>query len=559
VALQRIESQRLGVMPTRSVAMPPPVEALSDPTALRHCMRDILALSALPAILKSYDPRQIADSIAAVLVSMLDSEFAYISLRGTRDGPLIEIARTNRWSAADSLDAVRGLLPEVLLASSSEQTVADPTGGGTVRLALAPIGFGGDAVIVMGARRTDFPTATERLLLGIAANEAAVALQRWQAETEERTRRTEQELRLVIDTISALVWSALPDGSVDFVNKRLLEYTGLPLDDVKGWGWTAAWHPQDRATLLEEWHAALAIGEPFTKEARVRRADGEYRWFLWHTVPRLDEDGNILTWYGTITDFEDRKRAEEAEKELHQARADLAHLSRVSTLGELTSSIAHEVNQPLGAVVINAGIGLRVLAAQPPNLADAREAFELIINDGKRASEIIARIRALVTKAAPRKDALDINEVILDVISLTSSEMSRNSVSLHTQLGLELPLIQGDRVQLQQVMLNLIINAVEAMSGASEGPRELLIGSCRDGSNNVLVTVGDSGPGLEPASLDHLFDAFYTTKPSGMGMGLSICRSIVEAHGGHVRATAGIPGGATFEFTLPTDWETESS
>jgi PAS domain S-box-containing protein len=538
---------------TRPFAMPR-VEALSDPTELRRCMRDLLALSALPAILKNYDPRQIADSVAAALVSMLDSEFAYISLRGTRDGPLIELAQTDRWTDAGTLDAIRAVLPESLLTPSSEQTLTidAPTGGGKVTIAVAPIGFSGDAVIIVGSRRADFPTATERLLLGIAANEATIAVQRWQAETEERTRRTEQELRLVIDTIPALVWTALPDGSVSFVNKRLLEYTGLPLEDVKGWGWTAAWHPEDRATLMEEWRAALAVGEPFAMEARVRRADGEYRWFLWHTVPRRDELGNIVTWYGTTTDFEDRKRAEEAEKDLHQAQADLAHLTRVSTLGELASSIAHEVNQPLAAVVINAGIGLRVLDARPPQLDEAREAFDLIINDGNRASEVIARIRALVRKGPSRKDRLDINEIILDVIALTRSEMQRNGVSLQTRLENGLPLIQGDRVQLQQVMLNLIINAIEAMSGVNGQSRELLIGSGKDASNGVLVTTQDSGPGLDPANLDHLFDAFYTTKPSGMGMGLSICRSIVEAHGGQVRATANVPQGAMFQFTLPT-------
>jgi PAS domain S-box-containing protein len=540
-------------MPTIPVVMPR-VEALSDPTELRRCMRDLLALSALPAILKSYDPRQIADSVAAALVAMLDSEFAYIALRGTRDGALIEIARTDQRKAANSLDAIRSMLRDILLFPSSEQTlaVADPVRGGTVSIAVAPIGFGGDAVIAVGSRRPAFPTAAERLLLGIAANEATIALQRWQTETEERTRQTEQELRLVIDTIPALVWSAQPDGSVNFVNKRLLDYTGLPLEDVRGWGWTAAWHLQERAALIEEWHAALAVGEPFTKEARVRAADGEYRWFLWRTMPRRDELGNIVSWYGTITDVEDRKRAEEAEKELHQAQADLAHLTRVSTLGELTSSIAHEVNQPLAAVIINAGIGLRVLTAQPAQLDEAREAFDLIINDGHRASEVIDRIRALVKKAPPRKDRLDINEIILDVVALTRSEVLSHRVSLLTELAMDLSPVQGDRVQLQQVMLNLIINALEAMSGASEQARELLIGSAKNGSNGVLVAVRDSGPGLSPESFDRLFDAFYTTKPGGMGMGLSICRSIIEAHGGHVRATANVPHGAVFQFTLPT-------
>ena len=291
----------------------------------------------------------------------------------------------------------------------------------------------------------------------------------------------------------------------------------------------------------------------------MRRADGEYRWFLSRTVPRQDELGNIVTWYGTTTDVEDRKRAEEAEEELHQARADLAHLTRVSTLGELTSSIAHEVNQPLAGVIINAGIGLRVLAAQPPQLEEAREAFDLIIKDGNRASEVIDRIRALVKKAPPRKDRLDINEIILDVIALTRSEVHRNRVALQTPLLSDLPPISGDRIQLQQVILNLIINAIEAMSGVSEGPREMLVGSGKDHSDGVLVAVRDSGPGLDAEGLAHLFDAFYTTKPGGLGMGLAISRSIIEAHGGRLWATPNVPRGAVFQFTLPTDRDGELS
>ncbi|WP_205927114.1 sensor histidine kinase [Rhizobium sp. P32RR-XVIII] len=516
-------------------------------------MRDLLALSALPAILQSYDPYQMADSIAAALVSMLDSEFVYISLHGTRDGPLIEIARADGRSAADSLEAIRAVLPEILptLSSDRQLAVANPVGGGTASIAVAPIGLGGDSAIVVGSQRPDFPTPNERLLLGIAANEATVALQRWQAETEERTRQTEEELQLVIDTIPALVWSALPDGSVNFVNKRLIEYTGLPLEEVKGWGWTVSWHPADRATLLEKWRTALGAGNPFTLEARVRRADGEYRWFLCSTVPRHDDLGNIVTWYGTITDVEDRKRAEEAEKALHQAQADLAHLTRVSTLGELTSSIAHEVNQPLAAVVANANAALRWLGTQPPNLEEAQAALGRISRDGSRAGDVIRRIRALVKKAPPRKDRLDINEIIIDVIALTRSEVLRNGVSLETRLGRDLPPIRGDRVQLQQVILNFIINAIEAMSEVTERPRELAIDSGKDASTGVLVTVRDSGPGLEPESFDHLFDAFYTTKPGGMGMGLSICRSIIEAHGGQVQA-ANVPQGAVFQFSVPT-------
>jgi signal transduction histidine kinase len=238
--------------------------------------------------------------------------------------------------------------------------------------------------------------------------------------------------------------------------------------------------------------------------------------------------------------------------ERQRAQTELAHVNRVTTMGQLTASIAHEVNQPVAAVVTNADAALRWLGTQPPDLEEARQALDSIIKDGNRAADVIHRIRTFIKKVPTRKDRLDINETILEVIALTHSEVLRKGVSLQTRLAKDLPPIQGDRVQLQQVMLNLIINAVEAMSEMSERSRELLIGSGKDASNGVLVAVRDSGPGLNPENLDHLFDAFYTTKPSGMGMGLSICRSIIEAHKGRMWATSNVPHGAIFQFTLPT-------
>jgi two-component system, LuxR family, sensor kinase FixL len=271
------------------------------------------------------------------------------------------------------------------------------------------------------------------------------------------------------------------------------------------------------------------------------------RWAL-----QLDERGKPIAVLETNNDITERKRAEEA---LHKSQAELAHVTRVTTLGEMTASIAHEVNQPLGAVVNNASACLRWLAGQAPNLEEARQSAALIIADGHRASEIIGRIRALIKKAPPRKDWLDINETILEVIALARNEAQKNHVSLQTQLSSDLPLILADRIQLQQVTLNLIINAIEAMSGAGGSPRELRIGSTKDDSQGVRVTVRDSGPGLDPKSLDHLFTAFYTTKPQGMGMGLAISRSIIEAHGGRLWATANEGRGATFQFALPAGGE----
>jgi PAS domain S-box-containing protein len=367
-------------------------------------------------------------------------------------------------------------------------------------------------------------------------------------------------LQVIIDTIPAAVWSNSPDGSTDFLNKRFRDYVGLSLEEGRGWAWMNALHPADRA--IDDWRAALSTGEPFEKEARLRRSDGEYRRFLLRFVPLRDERGSVVEWYATSTDIEDLKRAEEElrrrEARLRDTQIELAHANRVTATGQLAASIAHEVSQPISAALTNANAARRWLGAAPPDLDEVGQALGRIIRDGRRASDIIGRIRALVRKAPPLNDQLDINEVTLEVIELTRSEVRRNGTSLQTQLADGLPLIPGDRVQLQQVMLNLILNAVEAMSGSSATVRELLIRTKLDGPVGVLVAVQDSGPGLKPESLDRLFDAFYTTKPDGLGMGLSICRSIIEAHGGRVWATPNLPQGAAFQFTLPQQRETAS-
>jgi two-component system sensor kinase FixL len=236
---------------------------------------------------------------------------------------------------------------------------------------------------------------------------------------------------------------------------------------------------------------------------------------------------------------------------LQQAQADLARLNRVMLLGEMTASIAHEVNQPIAATLTNAHAGLRWLGAQPPDLEEARQALGRIVRDGSRAGEVIDRIRALVKKVSPRRELLDINEVIGEVIALTQTEVQHNRVRLQTRLADDLPLVPADRVQLQQVIMNLIINAIEAMS--SDGRGELTIVSGIDYTSGVSVEVQDTGPGLDPEELDRLFQSFYTTKPDGIGMGLAISRSIAEAHGGQLSAAPNQPHGAVFRFTLPAE------
>ena len=305
-------------------------------------------------------------------------------------------------------------------------------------------------------------------------------------------------------------------------------------------------HPDDRAKAAEILERAVSERTGYELDCRIVLPDGAMKYIHAIGHPVFNASGDLVEAVGTVMDVTERKQAEDA---LYHAQAELAHVTRVAMLGEMSASIAHEINQPLTAVVNNASACLRWLAA--PNLEAARESAARIVADGHRAGEIIGRIRAFVNKTPSRKDWVDINETIREVIALVGSEVYENRVSLQTQLSDDVPRILGDRIQLQQVILNLMINAIDAMNGVSDAPRELLIGCAKDDSQSVLVAVRDSGPGLDPGNLDGLFQAFYTTKPHGMGLGLAISRSIVEAHGGRLWATANERRGAVFQFTLP--------
>jgi len=385
------------------------------------------------------------------------------------------------------------------------------------------------------------------LARGVALRDSQGRIVRWYGTNTDIGDRkvAEDRLRLVIDTLPALVWSKLPDGSADFLNQRFREYTGLSVEEGLGWGWMMkAFHPEDRAE--EEWRAAFAAGQPFEKEARLRQADGAYRGFLLRAVPLRDQQGSVVKWYGTSTDIEDRRRAEEA---LQEAQNRLAQVTRVQAMGELAAAIAHEVNQPLTAIITNGNFSLRQFASATPNADELRAAIIEIVNDGTRASAVISRIRGLLMKGTPRRVELDINQIIQDVSVLLRNELSRNRVSLRTEHASDLPRLLGDPVQLEQVLINLIMNAIEAMRTSIEGSREILIRSAKN-ADGVLVQVQDSGPGIEAELADRIFEPFFTTKPEGTGMGLSISRSIIESHGGQLSLVPASQS-AMFQFALP--------
>jgi len=492
-------------------------------------------------------------------------------------------------------------------------------------------------------------------------------------QAEDALMRSERDLKLIIDTVPALAWSARPDGRADFFNRHYLEFIGFSAEQAGDWGWTAAVHPEDLSGLSATWQRIMDSEAPGEAEARLRRPDGEFRWFLFRANPLRDETGRIIKWYGVNTDIEDRKKAEAelrraydsfadgqrlshtgnftadivadehtwsdelyrifefdpamkitvqavrdvihpddlpsfdagfshslggaefdlvfrivtargrvkhvrsvahlveriagrplfigaiqdvtetkvAEQALDKARSELAHVARISALGALTASIAHEVNQPLSGIMTNAGTCLRMLDADPPNVDGARETARRTMRDGNRALDVITRLRALFTKKESPLDAMDLNEATREVIALSLNDLRRSRVMLRSELAEDVPPVIGDRVQLQQVILNLVLNAADSLREVDDRVRELTIRSERDAGDHVRVTVRDTGVGVDRESMDKLFDAFYTTKRGGMGIGLSVSRSIVERHHGRLWVEPNDGPGATFVFSIP--------
>jgi PAS domain S-box-containing protein len=365
-------------------------------------------------------------------------------------------------------------------------------------------------------------------------------------QAEEALRASERDLSLIIETIPGLVWCAAPDGELNYLNQRLLDYTGTSPDAWAQLGWKNLLHPDDAEPAAHAWSRAVATGRPLEVECRLRRSDGAYRWFRALGQAARDSEGVVARWYGLLIDIDDRKNAEEA---LRNSQARLSRAIQTATVGEFAAAIAHEINQPLAAVVANGQACLRWLAAQPPGIAKAQEAAERIVRDGKEAGEVVRRIRALFKQAAVEKIGLDLNEVIVEVLHLLNGEITRRRVAVETDLGQDLAPVAGDRVQLQQVVFNLLLNGIEAMDPVVDRPKKLFICSKRPSPETVLVEVRDSGAGLKDP--DRIFEAFYTTKENGMGMGLAICRSIIDAHRGRLWAASAEGVGTTFSFTLP--------
>jgi PAS domain S-box-containing protein len=370
-------------------------------------------------------------------------------------------------------------------------------------------------------------------------------LYRWRIQ---QIQRQEKQLRDVINTIPALAFSSSPDGKNEWVNRRWVEYSGLSEEAHSGSGWRSTVHPDDLNDHVKKWQRSLASGEPFEDEARRRSANGEYRWFLVRAVPLHDVHGDVLKWYGTLTDIEDRKKAEQERERLRRLQADLAHVNRVSMLGELAASLSHELKQPIAAAITNANVCLRWLKHDQPDLEEACEATMRIVKDGNRAAEIINRLRSFYKKGTPpERELVDVNDVVREMLVLLRSEANLNSVSMRTELSSDLPKVMADRVQLQQVCLNLMLNAIEAMKDTGG---ELTIRSGWTDDRQLLISVSDTGTGLPAEQADQIFGAFFTTKHGGSGMGLTISRSIIEAHGGRLWADANAKRGATFYFTL---------
>jgi PAS domain S-box-containing protein len=541
---------------------------------LQRCINDLVSLLALPALWSGGDPSQIARTLMDVLQRLLGLDLIYVQLEGVSGDAPVELARVDQSPMMASQVREIGAELHRLLGGDPQEWPSHVRRGFKDRdMSIVPLRLGlhGEiGTIVAGAERADFPGQTEELLLRVAANEAVLSLREARLLSEQkqlaneldrrvaqRTRElaaANQQLQLqvgLLQLIPVAAWTIRPDGTPDFINQNWVEYTGQSVDYVlsEPEAWMAAIHPDDREVASTSFWNGIRSGRDFAMETRFRRAqDGAYRWHLNRAVALRDAEGKIIKFMATSTDIEDLKQSQE---KLRGIEAELAKMTRVMTMGQLTASIAHEVNQPLSGIITNASTCLRMLDADPPNIEGALETARRTIRDGNRASEIISRLRALFSRRQATTEPVDLNEAAKEVIALLLSKLQRDGVVLRCELADDLPLVAGDRVQLQQVIMNMLQNASDAMIGLKDRSRQMLIQTQRDETDHVRLTVRDSGIGLGPQAASRLFDAFYTTKNGGMGIGLSVSRWIVENHQGRIWAQPNDGPGATFSFSIP--------
>jgi PAS domain S-box-containing protein len=571
-------------------------EDVAEIKRLQRCINDLVSLFALPAMWSGGEPSQIVHTVLGALLRMLQLDFVYVRLRSEGGEAPIEVVRFAPLREHAARPHELGEVFKHWLDAGPQEwppLIRNRIGGRDVSIIPFGLGLQGEiGEMVAGSERADFPRQTERLILSVAANQASIGLQGARLLSEQKhvaseldrrvaqrtaelaaaneelrqkiadRNRAEEAFQRVEQQARAIVDSAL-DAVVVMDAEGVIRDWNNQAEETFGWSRPEALGRRISETIIPmRCRAAHEVGlRHFLKTGQgpvlnrrieitaLRRDGAEFPVELTITPLKF---GDTWTFSSFIRDITARKQSEE---DLRNAQAELAHVNRVMTLGELAASIAHEVNQPLAAILASGDSCTAWLANEPPNLDKARAAAARIVQAATQASDIVRRIRALFRKTASITSPLEINEVITDTISLVSGEAQRKGLSLNTELASNLPLVLGDRIQLQQVILNLAINGTEAMTGfedpPKDQPRRLVIQSKLAEPGEILVSVADTGPGIDPTHISRLFEPFFTTKPEGIGMGLSISRSIIEAHGGRIWTAANQPRGAVFHFTLP--------
>lgn len=564
--------------------------------ALRRCITDLVSILTLPAIWTGGESSRIVSTLLDALLEMLHLDLVYARFNDpSRETPIemVRFSHSPPWTA--SPQEIGNVLIRWLGNDPQKWPAVERNliGGREISLAPLRLGLQGDAgLIVAGSARKEFPQQAEKLLLTVAANQAAIGLQEARLRNEQERVASELDHRVAQRT--AELAQANEDLRKEIAHRRRAEEQlrrseeflteGQKLSSVGNFSWLVAtdemkWsvqlyrifefelgipvtfeligsrvHPDDHLLIFDMIGKAQRGVSDFEYEQRLLMPDRSIKYLHLIGHRSRDEQGR-WEYIGAVQDVTQRRVADEA---LGKARSELANVARVSSLGVLTASIAHEVNQPLSGIITNASTCLRMLSAEPPNVEGACETARRAIRDGNRAADVIARLRTLYSKKDLAPESMDLNEATREVTSLSLSELQGKRVILRHELAEDLPSVIGDRLQLQQVILNLLRNAADAMSGIEDRPRELLVKTECDEGDRVRLSVKDAGVGFTPQAADKLFEAFFTTKSDGMGIGLSVSRSIIEAHRGRLWAMPNSGPGATFSFSIPRKAESSA-